>query len=376
MRIAQVSFHLECGGATAMFVALSAELAGLGHNVDAVCLDRPTGSDHERQALNILDRHGVKWCSLGRKVKDPGLTTLAKLWRLVQVEKYDIVHSHLPGANAITGVVRHISPVRFGHVITIHTTVKLPKSALVSIYTSCSRGANVAYCSHAALKRNPMDGFRGVVIPNGIDLGYYRGPGPARSLTRRRLGLPDSATVVIAVGRLSAEKNYDCAIRGIARLKRQAPGLDVRCVICGDGPEKESLAKITSELNLDDCVHFLGSRTDTPELLGASDIFLSTSLSEGMPLAVLEALAAGLPCVLSSIDEHHEIADNMAGCAFVRPNSHEEVSHALQAFVDRAMVRNVLKRLRQFLLEQFSIRACAMSYLALYQTLHPEVATA
>jgi glycosyltransferase involved in cell wall biosynthesis len=366
MRIAQVTCHLECGGATSMVVPLSAKLAELGHDVEVVCIDRPTGSDHERLAMKSLRLSGVSWRSLGRKRGNPGFAAAAKLWRLAQFTGYDVIHSHLPLADTTTGFVRHISPVRYKHVITIHSSGKPEIRRIVAL---CTEGANVVYCSEAARRHNQSAGSVHIVIPNGISLESYRTPCSARNETRRSLGLPDATTVVIAVGRICVEKNYDCAIRGIAMLKSQAPDFNVRYLICGDGPEKKRLATLAAELEADGCIQFCDSRTDIPELLAAGDIFLSTSSVEGMPLSVLEALTSGLPCVLSAIDQHYEIARNMPGCVFTPPNSPDEVSQALQALMKDPMSPNVLRGAREPLLEKFSIASCAASYADFYQSL-------
>jgi glycosyltransferase involved in cell wall biosynthesis len=348
-----------------MVVPLSAKLAELGHEVDVVCLDRPTGSDHERLAMKSLRLSGVSWRSLGRKRGNPGFVAAAQLWRLAQFTPYDVIHSHLPLADAITGFVRHVSPARYEHVTTIHSSGRPENRHIVAL---CSKGAKVVYCSEAARRHNPSGGSVSIVIPNGINLQSYRASPSARIGTRRSLGLPDAATVVIAVGRICVEKNYDCAIRSIALLKRKAPDSNVRYLVCGDGPEKKRLATLATDLRLDGWIRFCDSRTDIPELLAAGDIFLSTSSVEGMPLSVLEALSSGLPCVLSAIDQHHEIARDMPGCVFTAPDSPEEVSEALQALMKDPMPASDLRGAREPLLEKFSIATCAASYSEFYES--------
>jgi glycosyltransferase involved in cell wall biosynthesis len=205
-----------------------------------------------------------------------------------------------------------------------------------------------------------------MVIPNGIGQFSYQAPSASRLETRKSLALPASATVAIAVGRMCPQKNFERALDGIATFRRRTPDSNLRVLFCGDGPDKERLKKKSTELQLDGTVEFLGSRTDIAALLGASDLFLSTSLFEGMPLAVLEALSAGLSCVLSSIDEHYEIARSMPGCVFVRSNSAEDVSQALESFIAKPLCPQSLVSARAPLLATFSIKACSDAYLALY----------
>ena len=366
MRIAQVSHSLECGGSMAMVVALSSKLAELGHEVDVVCLDRPTGSDHEQLWRKFLDQRRVSSRFLGRKAKWPGFVSALKFWWLVQRRKYDVVHSHLPMPDAITGLVRRFTTVRFKHVLTVHNTYE-PRSTILAALGS---GANTVYCSEAANRRNPVSGASSNVIPNGIAQPFSPTSCVIRAETRRHLELPQDAIVVIAIGRLCAQKNFDAAIDAIAILERRPGAKNLRYLFCGDGHDKRRLETRARDLGIDSRVQFLGNRTDIPALLAASDIFLSTSIHEGMPLTVLEALHAGLPCVLSSIDEHYEIAKGMPGCSFAPPNAPEEIASALDAAVNEATSPSDLRSARATLLERFSIERCAASYLSLYQSLY------
>ena len=365
MRIAQVSHNLECGGSMAMVVALSSKLAELGHEVDVVCLDRPTGSAHEHLWRSFLDQRHVSSRFLGRKLRWPGVVSAVKFWWLVQRENYDVVHSHLPMPDAMTGFVRRLTAARFKHVLTVHNTYE-PRSRIMA---TCGSGANVVYCSEAAQRRNPVSGVSSIVIPNGIVRSPYLAPCALRAETRRSLGIPNGAVAIIAVGRMCAQKNFDSAIDTIAILMRRNRAKNVRCLFCGDGQERQRLEARARHLGLDSCVQFLGNRTDIPTLLAASDLFFSTSLFEGMPLTVLEALNAGLPCVISSIEEHYEIAGTMPGCAFAPPNNPEELASALETMVNDPISPDVLKRARESLLARFSIDNCVASYLSLYSLL-------
>jgi glycosyltransferase involved in cell wall biosynthesis len=122
-------------------------------------------------------------------------------------------------------------------------------------------------------------------------------------------------------------------------------------------------------LGLADRVHFLGVRTDVPDLLSASDLFLSTSTYEGMPLAVLEAMAASLPCLLSPLEEHREITDGIPSVELLTENSPECVAAGIRTATRNRPNRSELLSLRGPALEPFDIAHCASAYLALYQEL-------
>jgi glycosyltransferase involved in cell wall biosynthesis len=135
------------------------------------------------------------------------------------------------------------------------------------------------------------------VVPCGIDLEAFGRLRPDRARLRRDLGLPGDVPVLGHVGRLAPEKNHAFLLRAAARLTRDVPRL--RLVIAGGGP-RGALEGLARRLGLYQRVVFTGPRDDVPDLLtGVFDAFALPSLREGLPAAVLEAQAAGLPCVVS-----------------------------------------------------------------------------
>ncbi len=345
-----------------MVVALSSELAKRGHQVDVLCTDRPSGSSHEAHWMDLLASRRVAVHFLGRKLGHPGMAAAGKLWWLIQRRQYHVVHSHLPMPDAMSGLARRSSPHRFAHIVTVHNTHE-PRSRLM---TALGSGANVVYCSEAARNRNPLPGASSTVIPNGIPQALFTTSDKSRVEIRQELGLPAEARVVIAVGRMCPQKNFSTALDALAILKwRHAiPGL--QCLLCGTGEEQERLERRVRELELDATVRFMGARTDIPALLTAGDVFLSTSRWEGMPVAVLEALCAGAPCVLSAIEEHFEVAASMPGCSFASHDP-QAMASALELVLRDAADPRVLREQRAPYLKKHSIEECAESYHQLYQ---------
>ena len=131
----------------------------------------------------------------------------------------------------------------------------------------------------------------------GMDLSQYNIPDDVRKIKRNEIGLKETDIALISMGDLIDRKNYPVAIEAISKLNNA----NVHYFICGNGPEKHNLKKLTKKLNIENNVHFLGYRTDIKELLKASDIFLFTSKQEGLARSLMEAMACGLPCVVSKI---------------------------------------------------------------------------
>lgn len=131
----------------------------------------------------------------------------------------------------------------------------------------------------------------------GINTAQYHSDAQTRADKRRELGFSDDDIICISMGDLIKRKNYPVSIEAVAKAKN----LKIHYLICGKGPEKENLEKRVADLGVADKVHFMGFRTDVKELLNASDIFLFSTLQEGLPRSMMEAMASGLPCIASRI---------------------------------------------------------------------------
>jgi glycosyltransferase involved in cell wall biosynthesis len=136
------------------------------------------------------------------------------------------------------------------------------------------------------------------LIENGIDTEQYQRRVPAAE-AKARLGVAPGRLVVGAVGRLSAEKGFDLLIRVMQRVL--AEGLDAELWIVGTGDQRPQLERMISDMNLGERVRLLGYRADTIDLYHAMDLFVLSSLREGLPNVLLEAMAIGVPVVATRI---------------------------------------------------------------------------
>ena len=155
----------------------------------------------------------------------------------------------------------------------------------------------------------PADRVR--VIPNGVDVENYHPRWPDRSLACE-LALPQGAPVVGIVAALRPEKNHELLLRCAARIRRQVP--EVRFLIVGDGPRRDALEALARELSLSEAVHFLGTRSDVPEVLSLIDVLVLTSHAEANPVSILEAMATEKPVVATRVGSVPEtVLDGVTG---------------------------------------------------------------
>jgi glycosyltransferase involved in cell wall biosynthesis len=162
-----------------------------------------------------------------------------------------------------------------------------------ALYRATERlGAGTIAVSEPVAERLAGWGVRRVaVIPNGVDAAALAYDPALRRATRARLGL--TGKVVGAVGRLDPAKRFDVLLRAL-------PALDAELLLVGDGPERGRLEKLAAELGVAPRVRFTGEVADVRPLLSAMDAFAAPSETETFGLAVLEALAAGLPVAYGS----------------------------------------------------------------------------
>jgi glycosyltransferase involved in cell wall biosynthesis len=146
------------------------------------------------------------------------------------------------------------------------------------------------------------------VIYNGVDLSAFRNGYHDYPAIRRELGAGAGDPVLIQVARLDYLKDHATAIRTMERVVRQRP--DARLILVGEGPERGKIEDLVRAKGLEANVRLLGLRTDVGRLLSAADLFLLTSVSEGIPVTVLEAMAAGLPVVATRVGGMTEVVED------------------------------------------------------------------
>lgn len=162
----------------------------------------------------------------------------------------------------------------------------------------------------AALKMHLCNHGKVYKVPGvGVDTKSFEGMTVDRNSVRKSLGLPENAIMAIAMGDIVPRKNYKTAIEAIAIANRP----NLHYIVCGRGSQLEELKAFTASLGVENQIHFLGFRTDIKELALASDMFLFASLQEGLSRSTMEAMCAGLPCVVSEIRGHVDLIEKEQG---------------------------------------------------------------
>lgn len=216
----------------------------------------------------------------------------------------------------------------------------------------CAVSANIA----EALADRGIDPGRIARVTNGIDTERFRPP--ERCVARPS----DTPLRVGTAARLAAEKNQSGLIRAVADCNRRGRAISLE--LCGDGPLRADLAELSCSLGISDCVRFHGRIEQLEQWYPGLDAMVLPSLTEGLPLAVLEALACGCPVVATNVGEVASVLEGLAGCHIIPPGDQAALVAALLALrprqrPDEAAVERVRRR--------YSLHHMAESYAGIYR---------
>ena len=283
------------------------------------------------------------------------------------VRKYgapDVIHTHLFPAQLFTPLALVLLRLKTVLITTEHNTnnrrrntflgkildkgMYKPYDAIICI----SDGARISLQTWQPSTKQKL-----TIIHNGIDLKKF-------NLRLQKSPFRKGRVVIISVGSLTLRKGYKTALRAISLLTEQ----QIEYWIVGDGPEKKELENLVVKYEIADRVKFLGWRDDIPELLPKADIFLLTSMWEGFGLVVAEAMATGLPVVVSNVPGVGEVvgADGLCGY-LVEPQNAEGFAMRLKMLIQANDERKRMGRNAVLRAQKFSIEETAKKYISLYK---------
>ncbi len=301
------------------------------------------------------------------------------LWPLVRQlrrDPPDILHCHLVRANLYGRLAGRLAGIRniinTIHGVDTHVTASDLLSQAVRLAERLTAGWATKYVAvsedarQAVIKQLGLLPDKIVTILNAVDLTPFQPPRGERNAVRAALGVSPGAVVVGSVGNLLPLKNYGSLVRWFSDLAARFP--QIQLLILGEGEERQALESLAAELRLSDKVRLPGFRTDIPEVLGAMDIFAFPSLSEGLSIALLESMAAGLPCVAMDVGGNAEaMVDGQTGYV-VSPADEAGFKDALVRLIKDSELRKKLGeagKKRAFAL--FNPKRLAAQYTELYQ---------
>jgi glycosyltransferase involved in cell wall biosynthesis len=358
IRVAQLIQYFGIGGIERMVEGLVPAFRTRG--VDTV-VAAYRGDGPVREALSRLGADPV--LLPGRAGLDPALPF--RLARWLRATRADVLHTHHLGPFIYGAAAARLAGVPHVHTEHSHEIYDAPRRRALGRRMDALAHV-VAVSEEIADWRESTLGRRCAVIPNGVPVPPEASPDD-RARARSALGLAADDVAVGCVARLAPEKDHRTLVRALAAAVAAAPRL--RLVLLGDGTERRALERLAGELGVAARVTFLGARSDVAALLPGLDVFSLASQREGLPLSLLEALAAGLPAVTTAVGEMPRVLDEAGGVA-VPPGDPAALASALSLAAGSADWRRAAGAAgRRLIVERYSMGAMADGYVAVYRSM-------
>jgi glycosyltransferase involved in cell wall biosynthesis len=296
-RLLLVSQDLGIGGLERVVATLATTVDRARFSPLALCL-RESGAFGDAIAAEGIPVHVLPW-QAGR----PDYLAFRRIACFLRNQRIDVLHTHNTDAFLSAGIGRLLANRRITHVHTDHARDFPDRWRYMAAEHVLARFAYrvVGVSEHttenlARYERIPRRKL--VTIPNGIDARPFAGT-PDIAQLRRRLGLRLDQPVIGLAARITAQKGVDVLVRAIPALRAAHPDLSV--VVAGEGPDIPALEQLAESLHVRDAVRFVGPRLDFVELLPALDAYVMPSRWEGLPMALLEAMAARRAIVATAV---------------------------------------------------------------------------
>ena len=377
LRILHTTAHLGAGG-VARIVLRTAAALDPEEVRSHVCFLTP-----HNDFIAECRRLGLEPTCAGHTRAWHGPRTLARLLRLLRRLRIDLVHTHHVLDRLYAGIAARAAGIPV--VTTLHNTTpptrphrglrrRLGLASTGRLGDSWTRRSadRLVAVSEAVLRAQSeylgVPRERTVVVYPGVDVAELGRPAPDETLRalRNSLGLGDGP-VLLHVGRLHEQKGQKHLLRAMPPLLERHPR--ARLLVAGEGEERGRLEALVRDLGIGPAVHLLGHRPDVPDLLALSDVFVFPSLhKEGLPVAVVEAAAAGLPVVAARTGPLEEAVEDGVTGVLVPPRDPNALAAALAELLDHPERRRSLGRAgRRRAEERFSLAASARALEALYR---------
>lgn len=327
-------------------------LQNLGYQVDIACnFEHGNDSSRERGIAyrKEVEALGIKTYQLPvsrsiTEIKDI-IISYRFMKKICEENHYDIVHCHSP----IGGVVARLAcrgerkngtkVVYTAH--GFHFYKGAPKKNWI-VYYSIEKWVSrftdllITINKEDYERAQTFKAERVVYIPGiGVDTGKFRNVEVDRIQKRIELKISEDTVVLLSIGELIERKNHETALKAVSKLN----SLNFVYLICGEGKLDSYLKDLTVKLGIENKVRFLGYRRDIPEICVAADIFVFPSYQEGLPVAVMEAMSAGLPIICSSIRGNTDLIKSELGGFLHQPEDTMGLAQSIDKLINNPELR-------------------------------------
>lgn len=354
MIVAHIISHLNTGGAEKLVAEISNSMSNKGVKIKVISLFKGRGVPFE-----ILDTRNVELIELNHERKfNPKIA-----WDLYRLTKdCTIVHTHTYYAQLYSSVFIPKKKL----ITTEHSTHNNRRGKIFFRLTDCLMYSK--YSKIICISKGTKESLtrwikstqkKSLIIHNGINLKKFF---DAKPILREELGISKDKIILICVGRLEKAKNHESLIKAFKNINSKAILL-----LLGSGQKENQLRSLVNDLELNDRVIFLGQRRDVERILKASDLFILPSLWEGFGLAAIEALACGLPALLSDVEGLKEITVNLdAQIDYFNAKDIKEIEVKTNRMIEHVPSLKYERVIKKGNLEMYSFDNMVEQYLQVY----------
>jgi glycosyltransferase involved in cell wall biosynthesis len=362
MKIAHIIETPGTGGAEKLLVDIAAGLPADFTSVGVMMCESWSGRELEKRGI------AVTVMPLRRAFDASWPMRFAKF---IRAQKVDVVQSHEFTANIYASMGARLAGVPI--VCTTHGKNYWPHALYRrTAYRWAAHNAHAFVAVSGDLSRY-LSSTLGIAekrvrtIPNGIDSNVFKCDARARESVRAELSISATQPLLLACGELTQVKGHQFLLHAMRQVVATCP--DAVVAIAGHGPLREDLEALAQSIGVSPYVRFLGFRDDVPALLNAADVFVMPSLSEGLPLALLEAMSVGVPVVATAVGGVPELIQAGETGWLVPPHDADELARMLIEVIRSSGSRQcVVGKARQLCSSQYDLRATVSRYADLYRS--------
>jgi len=356
LRVVHILSAPAAGGAEVFAKDLAIEQIKEGFSVSFIFLNSAKeigrSETFEHNFLKELDIKNISYYFLSRKLGFSIFSEILKFNQILKVVSPDILHVHL-----YWGLLLLLFSFRRYKVLYTHHNVLLrcPRWMYILWNFRVDRFvaiSDVCYESLRSVAKKPID-----VIKNGINFDRIKLVQYPKVFSSE-----NDFVQLVAVGALSPQKNYPLMLNSLSKIKEK----NFRLMIAGEGFLRSELEALVIDLGIEKKVEFLGNIDYVPQLLSVSDVFLMSSDWEGLPISLLEACAAGLPCVVSDVGGCREVVESLSNGFVVDNQNVLEFADAVKCLLVDRSLRESFAESSRARINQYSIENSYLGYLQAY----------
>lgn len=362
MKILHVISSLTRGGAEMMVSTCIEKMHKLGHDVSVCCL-RDKGELYER-----LERIGVR-CHFHQFRSRLSPVSLWWLARLIRRERIDVLHTHMYRANTSATVASLLTNIK-ANIATVHSEKIWDNDHQRRMEARLNRFRDyvIAVSSSSQdkfIKGTGIEPERCLYIPNGVDTERFQ-PREANPELRVSLGLSPDDIVIGMIARFAEAKDHETFLKTAYKLTKYND--NVRFLLVGDGRTRSSMENLAKELfGNDSPVIFTGERADVPDLLALMTVKVLSTHWEGMPISVLEAMAAGVPVITNPVGGIQEIIKDGETGMLYRAGDADNLLKKLRILLDGTeLLEHLRKNARDYVVKHYSLDSIVEKWLNVY----------